>query len=147
MWEDGLPYHSRKYGRIASKTRGSSGVVDIWSKKTFVIGSSAFPRSRLDVELLHLVPDELHVVALLAGKKEEHRLHAGVGRLGGAFLVLREVLLLQAQRHPQCLFHRPVRHLPLLRRSVSFSMISRGGFRFKRNVPGPPSYQQTGGIG
>src|SRR5512132_2561221 len=119
MWEDGLPYRSRKYGRIASKTRGSSGVVDMWSKNAFVIGSSALPGSRLDVELLHLFLDQLQVVALLAGKKEEHRLHAGVGRLGGAFLVLHEVLLLQAQCHSQRLFHGPVRHLALLRRSIS----------------------------
>src|SRR5512132_3049292 len=108
MWEDGLPYRSRKYGRIASKTPGSSGVVDIWSKKAFVIESSAPAGSRRDVELLHLFPYEIHVVALLIGKEEEHRLHAWVRRPGGVLLVLLEVLPLQAQRHPQRLFHGPI---------------------------------------
>ncbi len=40
MWDEGFPYRSVRYGIIASSTRGSRGVVEIWSKK---IGANGDP--------------------------------------------------------------------------------------------------------
>src|SRR3972149_5865021 len=70
MGDDGVGYHSVRYGIIASSTRGSRGVVEIWSQKMCANGN---PRLLLHLELGHLVPDELDVSLLFLRQELEHR--------------------------------------------------------------------------
>src|SRR3989337_4397164 len=108
MWDDGLPYHSVKYGIIASSTRESRGVVEIWSKKMCANGN---PRLLLHLELGHLVPDELDVSLLFLRQELEHRPDRRILHFLRGLLVLPEVLHLEPERQAQHLFHRPLCHL------------------------------------
>src|SRR3990172_13060711 len=107
MWEEGLPYRSVKYGIIASRTLGSRGVVEIWSKK---IRPTVVPRLLLDLELGHLVADQLDVKLFLIREVGEHLPHGRVLRLFRRLLVLPEILHLVPERQAQHLFHAPFRH-------------------------------------
>src|SRR5512145_1968185 len=96
-----------KYGFIASKTRGSRGVVEMWSKKIGAMGMSVLLGH---LELGHLVLDQLDVLLLLLGEEGEHGPKRRVLDLLGRLLVLPEIVHLVPERQSQHLGHRPIRH-------------------------------------
>src|SRR4030066_349773 len=113
------PVGSVRYGIIASSTRGSRGVVEIWSKKMCANGG---PCLLLHPELGHLVPDQLDVVLLLVGQEAEHRPDRRILRFFRGLLVLPEILHLVPEREPQQLCNRHSCHLPFLPVRISVKL-------------------------